>query len=216
MKKPNRRGPRFVRFFGPLLEALRKLGGTGMPEDVKNEIVDNLGIGETELLETLASGQGRISNSIDWARFYLTKAGFIDGSKRGTWILTDRGWAANVSAPAALELFEKVHRQYRAARKRAAGKPRVTEKVRQHNLEVLPMPRQVARRIMVRCAKGEKVMVVVTKNGKPMSIHGLEEYLKKRQLRLQTDRSSAARPSDALPKIKADVAMPLKRQHYYD
>lgn len=216
-KHQDGRGPRFLRFFAALLEALKKLGGSGMPEDVKNLVIEDMAISEEELLETLDSGQGRVSNGIDWARFYLAKAGYLDGSKRGTWSLTTQGQVANLTKAAALELFHKVHRKYQAARKRTKAKSSMVEKGPRRKMEIHPMPRKVARRLMVRCAKGEKIMVVVAKKGKPTSIYGLEEYLKKRQLQFQTtDRKAETRPSDALPRVKAGVIMPLKREYYYD
>ena len=75
-------GPKFVRFFGPTIEALKDLGGSGRPSEVRDWIVAYLKISDKELNELLDSGASRFSNKVDWARFYLAKAGFIDSSSR--------------------------------------------------------------------------------------------------------------------------------------
>ena len=39
-------GAQFLRYFGPLLDALRKLGGSGAPTEVVEQIALDLGISE--------------------------------------------------------------------------------------------------------------------------------------------------------------------------
>src|SRR5690606_31442505 len=38
-----------------------------------------------------SNGQSRVRNQIQWARFYLFKAGLIDNAQRGIWRLTNEG-----------------------------------------------------------------------------------------------------------------------------
>jgi restriction endonuclease Mrr len=212
-------GPRFLRFFGPLLDALRKLGGAGAPEEVKRQIVKDQGVKLAELAETLASGKGRVSNEIDWARFYLAKGGYLDSSRRGSWALTDRGTSAHLSWEEARSLFERVQRKYGAkisGKRKAAGKAKTSRGKGQ----VESMPRAVARRIMARCARGEKKLVVVAKNGKPSSVFGFDEYLKMQELPRKvkpwTGRKPPPRPSDELPSIDSGITMPLQRKDFYE
>jgi len=82
------RGPQFVQFFQPVVDALMELGGSGQPSEVKEIIADKLNIPDEEQSEQIASGASRFSKNVDWARFYLAKAGNIDASKRGVWSLT--------------------------------------------------------------------------------------------------------------------------------
>ena len=91
MVKNNVRGPQFVQFFQPVIDALIELGGSGRPAEVKERIAENLNITEEEQEELIASGISRFSNKVDWARFYLVKADFIDASTRGVWSLTEKG-----------------------------------------------------------------------------------------------------------------------------
>jgi restriction system protein len=81
--------PEFVKFMGPVVEALLKLGGSGRPEEVRTCVVQALSIPEDEQAKRLPSGvQSRFENQVHWARFYLAKDGYIDSSQRGVWTLT--------------------------------------------------------------------------------------------------------------------------------
>ena len=82
----------FARYIGPVLQAIRELGGSGRPDEVRTVIARNLGISDAEQSEPLPSGvQTRFENQVHWARFYLAKAGYIDSSQRGVWTLTEKG-----------------------------------------------------------------------------------------------------------------------------
>lgn len=100
-------GPQFVRFFGPVIEALKDLGGSGRPAEVMDWITDRLDISE-EQNELLSSGQTRVQNQIHWARFYLSKAGYIDSSERGIWSLTNKGRSTTLSHKESLQIFYEV------------------------------------------------------------------------------------------------------------
>lgn len=90
-------GARFFEYFGPVLDALRDLGGSARPAEVRDRIAQNLGINDTDEFGELPSGGSRFANRVNWARFYLAKAGMIDASRRGVWTLTDKGSAASFS-----------------------------------------------------------------------------------------------------------------------
>ena len=67
---------------------------------------------EAEQEETTSNGQSRVRNQIAWARFYLTKAGLIDGSRRGVWTLTEAGRTTELDADAVLALFKSVQQKF--------------------------------------------------------------------------------------------------------
>jgi restriction system protein len=88
-KKP---ASQFARYIEPVLQAIRELGGSGRPDEVRTVIARNLRISDAEQSEPLPSGvQTRFENQVHWARFYLAKAGYIDSSQRGVWTLTEKG-----------------------------------------------------------------------------------------------------------------------------
>ena len=103
-------GPQFTRFFWPIIEALRQLGGSGSPSEVRDRVFENLKVSETEQSETISSGSSRIYNQIQWARLYLVRSGYMDGSSpRGVWSLTEQGSKANKFTPEQIiGIFKKV------------------------------------------------------------------------------------------------------------
>ncbi len=106
-------GPKFVQYFGSVLDALRELGGSGRPSEIIDYLAANLEIDETES-ELLADGTPRFNKNINWARFYLAKAGLIDGSKRGVWALTEEGLKTRLTHKDALLIFDNVHKEFRS------------------------------------------------------------------------------------------------------
>lgn len=109
-------GPRFVRYFGPVLAALRVLGDSGTPAEVREAVAKNLELPNEELNAQLSSGTSRFDNQGAWARFYLAKAGHIDASESGVWSLTEKGEQAELDHDAALAVFRAVHQQFQADR----------------------------------------------------------------------------------------------------
>ncbi len=106
-------GPKFVRFFWPVLASVRELGGSARPSEVVDLALDKIEMGDDERAERTKSGSLRVDNQIHWARNYLVWAGLLDGSTRGAWRLTTAGWNLNLEAQdhaAAHELFKRVRR----------------------------------------------------------------------------------------------------------
>jgi restriction system protein len=102
--------PQFVKYFGPVLDALQQLGGSGRPDEVRSLIAEALKLSEQEQSEPLPSkAQPRFDNQVHWARFYLSKAGFLDASRRGVWALTEKSRAALPMAEAdAKKVFREI------------------------------------------------------------------------------------------------------------
>ncbi|EJF10665.1 restriction endonuclease [Pontibacter sp. BAB1700] len=106
-KKDKKRQAEFVRWFGPLLDALRELGYSGKPQEVSNKIAETLKLEDSFLDETLKSGTNRFHNQVAWARQYLTWEGLLDSSVRGTWKLTEKGKNTYLNYDQAHQLFLK-------------------------------------------------------------------------------------------------------------
>ncbi|MDV7401027.1 winged helix-turn-helix domain-containing protein, partial [Arthrospira platensis SPKY1] len=62
MAKNNIRGPQFVQFFQPVIDALIELGGSGQPSEVEEMIVEKLKISDDEQNEQISSGSSRFRN----------------------------------------------------------------------------------------------------------------------------------------------------------
>ena len=77
------KGPQFVRYFGPVLDALRSLGGSGSRNEVADIVAEKLQVPAKQQEELMGSGQPRFLNRVQWARFYLSKDGFISRLQSG-------------------------------------------------------------------------------------------------------------------------------------
>jgi len=120
------KGPEFLKYVNPVLTALQLNGGAGDSSDIIEQVIDKLGITETELEETTSNGQSRIRNQIQWARFYLFKAGLIDSAQRGIWRLTNEGLDRKLNDEGVYNLFKGVQD---SVRKSPEPKPKKTEPV---------------------------------------------------------------------------------------
>ena len=72
-----REGTQFLHHFGPLLDALRALGGSATPDEATDKVAELSGTTEAQLNETLPSGGSRFKNQVAWARFYLKREGLL-------------------------------------------------------------------------------------------------------------------------------------------
>ncbi len=108
-----KKGPKFLRFFNPILKVLNELGGSGNSGEVKDLVIEKMNIPEAELEEKLKSGASRVKNQIAWARIYLVKSGLLDdSSKRGIWSLTQKGAETELSFEDSLKLFKEVQSKF--------------------------------------------------------------------------------------------------------
>lgn len=116
-------GSQFVRYFGPVLDALRGLGGSGSPEEVAERIAKDLNLLDEVQNELLPSGESRYRNQVHWARFYLVREGLLSSSKRGVWSLTDRGRATRLSLDESHKIFTKLIRIFKEKSETTAATP---------------------------------------------------------------------------------------------
>ena len=104
-KAKKEEGAQFVKFFGPLLDALRGLGGSAKADEAVDRVATDLGLSDDLLNETLPSGGSRFRNQVAWARFYLVREELIDSSKRGVWSLTEKGFGTSLSYEQSRQIF---------------------------------------------------------------------------------------------------------------
>ena len=120
VKRKDDEGAQFVRYFGPVLDALRKLGGSGKPDEVMEQIATDLALSDEIQNDLLPSGESRFRNQVSWARFYLVREGLVDSSKRGVWSLTERGRATSLTNVQGREIFLRWVRIFQTQRKAKA------------------------------------------------------------------------------------------------
>ena len=128
-KEKNDEGAQFVRYFGPLLDALRSLGGSAKADEAVDRVAHDLNISDDVLNETLPSGGSRFRNQVAWARFYLVREGLIDSSKHGVWSLTEKGFKASLTFEQSRQLFLKWVKIFQEQRKQKERNEPTEERV---------------------------------------------------------------------------------------
>jgi restriction system protein len=97
----------FLKWMGPCLDALRKLGGSGTPHEVSDSIAEEFNLPDEKREELTSSGIPRFHNQVCWARQYLVWEGYIESSKRGIWKLSLTGAKKHITDEEARKLFLK-------------------------------------------------------------------------------------------------------------
>ncbi len=128
-KEKKDEGAQFVRYFGPLLDALRGLGGSAKADEAVDRVAQDLKVPDEVLNETLPSGGSRFRNQVAWGRFYLVREGLIDSSKHGVWSLTEKGFKTNLTPEQARQLFLKWVKIFQEQRKLKDKNEPVAEQV---------------------------------------------------------------------------------------
>jgi restriction system protein len=111
----------FLKWFGPVLDALRDLGDSGRPREVTSKIAQNLKLPDSVIDETRQSGVKVFYNQVAWARQYLVWEGLLDSSKHGTWKLTEKGRTTHLNDEDARNIFLKWVSIYQKNRKKSAA-----------------------------------------------------------------------------------------------
>lgn len=104
------KGPKFLKYWIPLIEVLREAGGAGPTAEIIDGVTEKMGIPEDELDETLKSGTPKVRNAIQFARLYLVKSELMDSNTRGLWKLTEKGFEIELTQDKVYTLFKKVQK----------------------------------------------------------------------------------------------------------
>lgn len=99
----------FLRWFAPLIQALRDLGGSGTPAETRAKIIENEQLSEDEINQTRGKNNvNKFENEVAFARNYLVNAGYIDKSVYGIWTLTAAGKSVDMTSEMASDIFKNV------------------------------------------------------------------------------------------------------------
>lgn len=99
----------FLRWFAPLIQALRDLGGSGTPAEARAKIIENEQLSEDEINETRGKNNvNKFESEVAFARNYLVNAGYIDKSVYGIWTLTEAGKSVDMTSEMASDIFKNV------------------------------------------------------------------------------------------------------------
>jgi restriction system protein len=120
-------GTQFLHYFGPLLDALRDLGGSATPSEAADKVAELCGVSEEQQNELMESGSPRFRNQVAWTRFYLKREDLLDSSKRGIWSLTEKGAKTHLTYSQAREIFRRQVQIDAAARKQKENEKKEEE-----------------------------------------------------------------------------------------
>lgn len=127
MAKTKIRQAEFTKWQGPLLKALKELGGSGKPKEATEKIAKDLKIPDTVLEEIMKSGTPRFANQVAWARQYLVWEGLLEDNTRGIWTLTDKGRNTELTDEQSRKIFLKWVDIHAKARKEKSKKEIIDE-----------------------------------------------------------------------------------------
>lgn len=104
--------PQFVSYFAPVHRAMQQLGGQATPKQVYAHIAEHEGLSAEDLAQTNKNGMPTFENRAAWARFYMTKAGWMYAPEYGVWALTEQGKQADdMTEDQAVAMFKSVATQ---------------------------------------------------------------------------------------------------------
>ena len=109
--------PQFLKYFIPIVQSLKDLGGSGTASEVIDLAIDKLGITEKEQQSTIKNGESRVRNQAQWARLYLAKGGYISASHRGIWTLTKKNLDEPLTEDKAMEIIREQRKIYSLSKK---------------------------------------------------------------------------------------------------
>ena len=98
----------FIKWFGPILDALRSFGGSAKPREITEWIGEKYNLPDEILNERYEkSGVLKFQNQLAWARQYLVWEELLASSKHGVWTLSNKGWEAKINENQAHDIFLK-------------------------------------------------------------------------------------------------------------
>jgi 5-methylcytosine-specific restriction protein B len=108
--KPNSKNSTasFLKWFKPVIDALKELNGSGTPNEVRAQIIKDLKLTDDVVNETRGKNKvNKFENEVAFARNYLVYEGYIDKSVHGVWKLTPKGSSVDITDELASQIFVK-------------------------------------------------------------------------------------------------------------
>lgn len=114
--------PQFVSYFKPVHRALLYFGGQATGRQVYDYIAEHEGLSADDKAQVNQNGRPTFENRAAWARFYMTKGGWMYSPKRGMWALTEQGkQLAELTDAQAVALFKSVATQFKGHEEEVAA-----------------------------------------------------------------------------------------------
>jgi restriction system protein len=119
MIKKQKQNIEFLKWFGPVLDALKDLGGSAKPKEVTQWIAEKLNLPDKVVYERYEKSNGlKFNNQVAFARQYLVWEALLSDSKFGVWTLTNKGWNTKLDYDQAHAIFIKWVRHFAEIRRK--------------------------------------------------------------------------------------------------
>src|SRR4051812_46275811 len=83
--------PKFDELFNPVLEAIKKLGGSASLSELNEEVTKSLHLTDKEIAEPHNERMTELQYRLTWTRYNLKAYGLLEYSEQRVWVLTAQG-----------------------------------------------------------------------------------------------------------------------------
>jgi restriction system protein len=97
--------PKYDELFNPVLEAIKKLGGSASISELDEEVTKNLHLTDKDIAQAHNERMTELEYRLTWARSYLKAYELLDNSERGVWVLTAKGREVDTVDPRQVASF---------------------------------------------------------------------------------------------------------------
>ena len=117
----------FDDLFNPVLEALHNLGGSGTNQEIEEEVITILGLGQEEINDLHRGSTTKLNYRLRWARNYLKNYGLLENPSRAVWALTPNGLSTRVVEKEEVNRFVRAKNQSTEDKAPSSGKEPVKD-----------------------------------------------------------------------------------------
>lgn len=103
----------FDDLFNPVLEALHNLGGSGTNQEIEEEVIRILNLGQEEINDIHRGSTTKLNYRLRWARNYLKNYGLLENASRAVWALTPDGLSTKMVEKEEVNRFVRTKSVYR-------------------------------------------------------------------------------------------------------
>jgi restriction system protein len=114
--------PQFDALFNPILQAIKKLGGSASIAELDEEITNSVHLSDEDIAEPHGERGTELQYRLAWARTYLKAFGLLDNTARGVWVLTDKGQHVDSVDPRQVTRFVRDSTRGKGSKQPAAGR----------------------------------------------------------------------------------------------
>ncbi|HEX6479187.1 MAG TPA: winged helix-turn-helix domain-containing protein [Ktedonobacteraceae bacterium] len=108
--------PKFYELFNPVLEAIKRLGGSASIAELDEEVTKKLHLTDKEIAEAHNERMTELEYRLAWARSYLKAYELLNNSERGIWVLTAKGKEIDTVEPSQVTRFVRSLRKSKSSK----------------------------------------------------------------------------------------------------